>query len=268
MNNELAIFRYHGDTVRVVRDEQGEPWWVAKDVAESLGYIWNGAPRVAHVPEEWRGVTSVVTHSGVQEMITLSEQGLYFFLGRSDKAAALPMQKWVAGEVLPFIRKTGSYSLVPQTLPDALRAYAKEIELRVEVQSKLAIAAPKAEFYDVVTGGDSVCRIGTLAKILDMGMINAKGQFESLGPNNLFRFLRDEGVLIKHAPQWNHPYSTQVDAGHFRMIESKRLDPEDNRLYYTTVVLPKGQAYIRNLLLAAGYVHRSNVVSQELAVTV
>jgi hypothetical protein len=54
-NDKLDIFKYQGMEVRVVKDEQGEPLWVAKDIAEVLGYVWNGAPRVAHVPEEWRG---------------------------------------------------------------------------------------------------------------------------------------------------------------------------------------------------------------------
>lgn len=51
------------------------------------------------IPEEWRGVTSVVTPFGEQTMLTISEQGLYFFLGRSDKPKALPYQMWVAGDV-------------------------------------------------------------------------------------------------------------------------------------------------------------------------
>ncbi|MFB8829081.1 Bro-N domain-containing protein [Azotobacter sp. CWF10] len=55
--------------------------------------------------------------SGVQDMAVLSEQGMYFFLARSDKPTALPMQKWVAGEVLPSIRKTGSYGGAPASCP-------------------------------------------------------------------------------------------------------------------------------------------------------
>lgn len=85
-----------------------------------LGYKWNGSARIEHVPEEWRGVTSVVTPSGTQEMASLSEQGLYFFLNRSDKPAALPMQKWVAGEVLPTIRKTGGVYLSPEKAEDLI----------------------------------------------------------------------------------------------------------------------------------------------------
>ena len=86
-----------------------------KDVALSLGYQWNGASRIAHVPEEWRRVTSVVTLRGdAQDMQILSEQGLYFFVARSDKPAALPFQRWLAGEVLPSLRRTGRYALTEQ----------------------------------------------------------------------------------------------------------------------------------------------------------
>jgi hypothetical protein len=53
----------------------------------------------------------------MQNMLCLSEQGLYFFLGRSDKPAALPFQKWIAGEVIPSIRKTGSYTMPGRDKP-------------------------------------------------------------------------------------------------------------------------------------------------------
>ena len=114
MSNAIQPFAFEDKLVRTLLDEQGEPWFVAKDVALALGYQWNGAARIAHVPEEWRGVTSVVTPFGEQEMLTLSEQGLYFFVARSDKPAALPFQRWLAGEVLPSLRRTGSYALAEQ----------------------------------------------------------------------------------------------------------------------------------------------------------
>ena len=83
------------------------------DVALALGYQWAGIRNIQHVPVEWRRVESVSTlRRGMQESWFLSEQGLYFFLGRSDKPGALPFQKWLAGEVLPAIRKTGGYTLM------------------------------------------------------------------------------------------------------------------------------------------------------------
>lgn len=83
---------------------------VAKDVAEALGYAKGSNPTrlFQTVPEEWKGVKRIHTPGGLQDMLTLTEQGLYFFLGRSDKPAALPFQKWLAGEVLPSIRKTAA----------------------------------------------------------------------------------------------------------------------------------------------------------------
>jgi prophage antirepressor-like protein len=110
--NDIIPFDFEGANVRVV-DQDGGPWFVAKDVAEALGIRWDGAGTVGHVPEEWKGVGSVPTPGGKQELLTISEQGLYFFLGRSDKPKALPFQKWIAGDVLPTIRKTGGYSKPP-----------------------------------------------------------------------------------------------------------------------------------------------------------
>lgn len=104
-------FAFDSALVRVVLDDTGEPWFCAKDVALALGYQWNGASCITHVPDEWKMVRSVLTTFGTKETWFLSEQGLYFFLGRSDKPGALPFQKWLAGDVLPTLRKTGSYTM-------------------------------------------------------------------------------------------------------------------------------------------------------------
>ena len=111
---DLMPLAFEESLVRVIPDQNGDPLFVAKDVALALGYEWNGVSRIAHVPEEWRVVTSVVTTFGTKDTWFLSEQGLYFFLGRSDKPKALPFQKWLAGEVLPALRKTGSYGQTAQ----------------------------------------------------------------------------------------------------------------------------------------------------------
>ena len=111
-------------SVRIVTRD-GEPWFVAKDIAEALDYVWGANKTIGHVPEEWRGVESVPTPSGEQEMLILSEPGVYFFLGRSDKPKSLPFQKWLAGEVLPAIRKTGRY-IAPQAAEVAVETISAE----------------------------------------------------------------------------------------------------------------------------------------------
>lgn len=111
-NPNVIPFAFDSALVRVVLDDTGEPWFCAKDVALALDYQWSGIRTIQHVPEEWRRVESVSTlRRGEQESWFLSEQGLYFFLGRSDKPKALPFQKWLAGDVLPTLRKTGSYTM-------------------------------------------------------------------------------------------------------------------------------------------------------------
>lgn len=83
--------------------------FIARDIAEGMGYSWNGAESVIHVPHEWKMVCSVHTISGTKPALALTEGGLNFFLNRSDKECAIPLQKWIAGKVLPQIRKTGRY---------------------------------------------------------------------------------------------------------------------------------------------------------------
>lgn len=116
--SDLKSFFFRGDEIRVFPAPNGEPLFVAKDIAVALDYEWSGNKTVGHIPEEWKVVESVSTTFGQKETICLTEQGLYFFLCRSDKPKARPFQKWLAGEVLPSIRRTGSYSL-PTTPPPA-----------------------------------------------------------------------------------------------------------------------------------------------------
>ena len=100
-------------TVRVI-ERNDEPWFVAKDVAKALGYPESSLKQLNNlfqaVPDEWKGRNPIMTLGGEQEMLVISEQGLYFFLSRSDKPVALPFQKWMAGDVLPSIRKHGLYA--------------------------------------------------------------------------------------------------------------------------------------------------------------
>lgn len=116
MNNSLPAvqpqtFVFESDKQIRTLTKNNEIYFVAKDVAEALEYSWKGIATISHVPEQWRGVYSVQTPPAnvSQEMLCLTEQGVNFFVFRSDKPKALPFQMWLAGEVLPSIRRTGSY---------------------------------------------------------------------------------------------------------------------------------------------------------------
>ena len=112
MPNALSQFNFQTNAVRTIA-ENGEIWFVAKDISKALDYSQSSTAAVIFqsVPDEWKGIKPIDTLGGRQKLLMISEQGLYFFLGRSDKPKALPFQKWLAGEVLPSIRKTGSYSV-------------------------------------------------------------------------------------------------------------------------------------------------------------
>ena len=130
MNSSIQLFNNNEFSVRSIEDN-GEIWFVAKDIAECLEYseatISNMDKTIAMVPEVWKGRYPIPTLGGKQEMLCLSEQGVYFFLGRSDKPKALPYQMWIAGDVVPSIRKTGSYTLSPS---EDVGLKLKELETR------------------------------------------------------------------------------------------------------------------------------------------
>ena len=120
MPNALSQFDFQTNAVRTIA-ENGEIWFVAKDVLTALDYSESSNPAkvTQNIPEEWKGVKLIHTLGGKQKLLMISEQGLYFFLGRSDKPKALPFQKWLAGEVLPSIRKTGGYAVSNRTISKA-----------------------------------------------------------------------------------------------------------------------------------------------------
>ena len=120
MKTAIQVFSNKDFTVRTTRDEDGTVWFVARDVAEALEYSEASINQVnnlfASVPDIWSAHKQIMVRSenGVEqgrEMLCLTEQGVYFFLGRSDKPKALPYQMWVAGEIMPSLRETGSYSM-------------------------------------------------------------------------------------------------------------------------------------------------------------
>ncbi|MDH0776366.1 BRO family protein [Delftia tsuruhatensis] len=142
--SNITPYLFQKASLRVIDDGAGSFEVVAKDVAEALGYTWQSNV-IAHVPEEWKGVKPINTPGGPQQMVTLLESGLYFFLGRSDKPDALPMQKWVSGEVLPSIRKTGSYSLAPRSPGEILMLQAQAFYQLEQAQAKISADMQRLE---------------------------------------------------------------------------------------------------------------------------
>jgi prophage antirepressor-like protein len=113
MSAEIVPFAFDGADVRaVVIDDQ--PWFIAADVAKILGYR-DATNAVRTLRDRHRGTHPVSTPGGVQNLVVVSESGIYRLAMRSDMPAAEDFQDWIAEEVLPAIRKTGRYDAGPRS---------------------------------------------------------------------------------------------------------------------------------------------------------
>lgn len=129
----LEIFKNENFEIRVAVDENNEPLFCLADVCKALE-MQNPTNIANAIKSEFElpilNIASFDTGYGVKEFTMITEPQLYFVLMRSDKPNAKPFRMFVNKEVLPSIRKTGSYTqnFIPQDLPTALRAYANEVE--------------------------------------------------------------------------------------------------------------------------------------------
>lgn len=226
MQNALSIFNYEGSQIRTV-EMDGQPWFVAGDVCSVID---TDATQVRRLDEDEKGMFTIQTPGGMQKVTVISESGLYSLVLTSRKEASKRFKKWVTSEVLPAIRKTGTYSMQPMELISRAVIEAQKV---IEHQTALiANLTPKAEFYDAVTGSSDAVDIGSAAKVLNLG----------IGRTKLFQFLRDEKILQKN----NQPYQQFIDAGHFRVIESSYTKPDGStHISLKTVVYQKGIDLIR-----------------------
>ena len=103
----LQIFGFNDKTVRVIMRD-GEPWWIAKDVADILGFR-DAFNAVRLLDEDEKDTQKVSTLGGEQTMTVINESGVYALIFRSSKPEAKRFRKWVTSEVLPEIRRTGLY---------------------------------------------------------------------------------------------------------------------------------------------------------------
>ena len=111
--NEVQVWNYEGAEVRTVQID-GEPWFVLADICRELeiSHVKDTATRI---DEDDLGQTEVIDRMGrSQKVWIINESGLYTVILRSDKPQAKPFRKWVTSEVLPSIRKHGSYSVQSQ----------------------------------------------------------------------------------------------------------------------------------------------------------
>jgi anti-repressor protein len=233
MANEMQIFKNDEfGQVRIV-EINNEPYFVGKDVAEALGYAKPENAISNHVDDEDK-TTTLIQGTGSNyksNAVCINESGIYSLVFGSKLPTAKKFKRWVTHEVLPSIRKTGTYG-IPQN-------YAEALQLAADQAKQLLEQKPKVEFFDAVAESKDAIEIASVAKVLDV---------PGVGRNKLFEFLRNRKILMRN----NQPYQKYVDCGYFRIIEQKYERPNgDTCINIKTLVYQKGVKYIQELLKGA-----------------
>ena len=238
--NDLTILNSNefGEIRTVTID--GKPYFVATDVATALGYV---NPRKA-VNDHCKGVTKrdTPTSSGVQQMSYINEGDLYRLIMKSKLPAAEKFESWVVDDVLPTIRKTGSYKIQTPQGKELLALAVLEAQKTIEAQTaEIERMKPKEIFADAVAASHTSILIGDLAKLLRQNGVET-------GQRRLFDWLRENGYLIKRkGSDWNMPTQRSMELGLFEVKESTVNNPDGSvRTNRTTKATGKGQQFFIN----------------------
>jgi prophage antirepressor-like protein len=196
----IMFFNFNGNEVRVSKDQNGEPWFVAKDVADILGYR-TANDMTRRLDDEEKGYAKTRTLGGVQETVIINESGLYNCVFGSSKEEAKAFRRWVTSEVIPSIRKHGAY-MTPETIkqallnPDTLIDLAYRLKSSMETverqkmqlaenERQLLLQKPDVEYTKQVLAADNLHTANTIAVHLGISAIK------------LNKFLMDEGIIYK-----------------------------------------------------------------------
>lgn len=249
MNTDIQIFQNEQFGIVRTAGTAEEPLFCAADLCRALGYN-NGRDAIARHCDEGDVVKrDTPTTSGIQSMSFVNESGLYALIFGSKLESAKAFKKWVTSEVLPSIRKTGSYAVKNMSRKElALMIIQQEEEmevLRLENKKKeetLKEQKPKVVFADAIVGSKSSCLIGELAKII------TQNGYE-IGQNRLFAWMRMNHYLGTIGEYRNIPCQKYLEMG---LFELKKNVHSQNGQMVTTItpkVTGKGQQYFVNKFL-------------------
>lgn len=237
-NVTLQTFTFAGSHAVRTIVEDGLVKFVACDVCSALGIV-NNRDAVASIPDDEKGVGIADTLGGKQTLACITESGLYRLVFKSRKTEALDFQKWVTNDVLPTLRKTGTYS-VPQAVPqfDLPKTFSEALRLLADTHDqaealKLTVAAqqPAVEFVDRYVHAAGLFGIRETAKLLGV----TQHEFTSLCQRHHILF-REGGSL--------QPYAEHLKAGYFQI----KAGEANEHAYAQTRFTPKGIEWVRRKL--------------------
>lgn len=242
-NYSVVTFSFESQDLRTITID-GEPHFVAKDVAEALGYARPDQAIAKHCKAV---LTSPLDSGGqVRHMKIIPERDVYRLIMRSKLPAAEKFEEWVVGEVLPSIRKHGTYATPamleqmladPTTMITALENLKEERAKRIEAEQQIEQDRPKVVFAESIEVAETTILIGELAKLIQQST-----QYK-VGQNRLFEWMRQNGYLHKGGSSRNMPTQRSMDLGLFEIKETTIARSSGTHIAKTTKVTGKGQIY-------------------------
>lgn len=212
----LEVFQYADREVRTVAVD-GEVWFVLADICGVLGVsnVGNVAARLDEADIRQTDISS----GGQRRSVTIvSESGMYEVVIRSDKPEARRFRWWVTHEVIPAIRRTGSYVVeTPEQL--MARAVMKAQEIIARKDEQIAVLAPMAEAWEEIADA------GTDYAVRDVAPMLSRAGIET-GPQRLFDTLHELGWIYRGEKQRWTPYARAVDAG---LLKVRAMAPYRDR---------------------------------------
>ena len=229
---------FEGHNIRIITDQQGEPWFVAADIAAVLGYAQtNNMNKLIDESDKDKRVLQIGGNYANQSLI--NESGLYQAVFSSTKPEAKLFKRWVTFEVLPSIRKHGGYLAgQEQDAPELIMAKALMVAQSVidrksqelaAAQQTIAANAHKSEFFDNYAYSGGALSFRAVAKLLKAN-------------ENAFRaFLFSRGYMYRLGGVLT-AYAQHIDAGRF---EVKTGTAEHNQhAFVATKFTAKGVQWI------------------------
>ncbi|HEM8988405.1 TPA: phage antirepressor [Enterococcus faecium] len=237
--NTPQIFNFEQNEVRTILVND-EPYFVGKDVADVLGYSNPQKAIRDHVDLEDKTQNDSFTVNGTA-VVLINESGLYSLILKSKLPSAKKFKRWVTSEVLPTIRKTGSYSNVPQSFAQALRLAADLEEKNQLLEQQIAEYEPKISYLDTILSSTDTVATSQIAA--DYGM-------SAIALNKL---LNELGVQHKVSGQWIL-YRKHMNQGYTKSHTSEIPKADGGtKVVMNTKWTQKGRVFIYNLLIVEGY---------------
>jgi len=241
---DIIPFQFRQADIRVIQDENGEPYFIAKDVATVLGY----SNPLKAIRDHCKGVNETVTPSngGTQTVKIIPERDVYRLIMRSKLPAAEKFEEWVVSEVLPSIRKHGGYMtpekveeaiLNPDTLIKLATALKDEQLKRKRAEKRIEQDRPKVVFAESVEVAETTILIGELAKLVK------QSTGYDVGQRRMFEWMRENGYLHKAGSSYNLPTQRSMNLGVFVIKEGTISRSDGTHITRTTKVTGKGQLY-------------------------